>query len=167
MAKILMIDDDRDLVASMKILLEARGHEFHHTANGEAGLRAVGEIAPDLIVLDVMMDRYTEGFRVSQLLRDPADDSEYAAYRAVPIVVLTSIHRTTTHRFGANEDALPVDAFLEKPVPHDQLLTTIAELLAKGAARRSPGVASHRAKCDDARGDPRLAADATLAIISC
>jgi CheY-like chemotaxis protein len=131
MAKILMIDDDRDLVASMKILLEAHGHEFHSMPNGEAGLRAVGEISPNLILLDVMMDRYTEGFRVSQLLRDPADDSKYAAYRAVPIVVLTSIHRTTTHRFGPNEDALPVDAFLEKPVPHDQLLATIDKLLAR------------------------------------
>jgi CheY-like chemotaxis protein len=136
MAKILMIDDDLDLVASMKILLEAHGHQFHSTPNGESGLRAVREISPDLIVLDVMMDRYTEGFRVSQLLRDPAEDSAYAAHRAVPIVVLTSIHRTTPHRFGPNLDALPVDAFLEKPVPHDKLLATVDQLLAKNAAPR-------------------------------
>ena len=136
MATILMIDDDRDLVATMKILLEAHGHEFLSMPNGEAGLRAVREVCPDLIVLDVMMDRYTEGFRVSQLIRDQSDDSPYAACRNVPILALTSIHRTTSHRFGPNLDALPVDAFLEKPVPHDQLLTTIAELLAKGAARR-------------------------------
>ena len=135
MAKILMIDDDRDLVAAMKILLEAHGHQFYSTPNGEAGLRAVKEFCPDAIVLDVMMDRYTEGFRVSQLLRDPSDDSPYAAHRNVPILVLTSIHRTTPHRFGPNLDALPVDAFLEKPVPHDLLLSTLDALLAKAAAR--------------------------------
>jgi hypothetical protein len=84
-----------------------------------------------------MMDRYTEGFRVSQLIRDPSDDSPYAASRNVPILVLTSIHRTTAYRFGPNLDALPVDAFLEKPVPHDRLLATIDELLA--------GVTSSRA----------------------
>jgi two-component system, OmpR family, response regulator ChvI len=133
MAKILMIDDDRDLVASMKILLEAHGHEFYSTPNGEAGLRRVKEVSPDVILLDVMMDRYTEGFRVSQRLRDPAEDSPYADFRNVPIVVLTSIHRTTSYRFGPNVDALPVDAFLEKPVPNDRLLATIEELVAKPA----------------------------------
>jgi len=131
MAKILMIDDDRDLVASMKILLEAHGHEFHSMPNGEAGLRRIKDVCPDLIVLDVMMDRYTEGFRVSQLIRDQSDDSPYAGCRSVPILVLTSIHRTTPHRFGPNLDALPVDAFLEKPVPNDQLLATIDKLLAR------------------------------------
>jgi CheY-like chemotaxis protein len=136
MAKILMIDDDSDLVAATKILLEAHGHVFHSMPNGEGGLRCVKEVRPDLIVLDVMMDRYTEGFRVSQLIREPSDDSPYAACRNVPILVLTSIHRTTPHRFGPDVDALPVDAFLEKPVPHRQLLATIDSLLVKAAARR-------------------------------
>jgi CheY-like chemotaxis protein len=136
MAKILMIDDDRDLVESMRILLEAHGHHFHSMPNGEAGLRRIKEVCPDLIVLDVMMDRYTEGFRVSQLIRDQSDDSPYASCRSVPILVLTSIHRTTPHRFGPNLDALPVDAFLEKPVPNDQLLAAIDSLLAKTAEKQ-------------------------------
>ena len=131
MAKILMIDDDRDLVASMKILLEAHGHEFHSTPNGEAGLRRLKDLSPDLILLDVMMDRYTEGFSVSRRLRDPADDSPYGDFRNVPIVVLTSIHRTTPYRFGPNVETLPVDAFLEKPVPNDRLLATIDELVTR------------------------------------
>jgi two-component system, OmpR family, response regulator ChvI len=134
MAKILMIDDDRDLVTSMKILLEAHGYEFQSMPNGEAGLRRIKEACPDLVILDVMMDRYTEGFRVSQLIRDQSDDSPYACCRSVPILVLSSIHRTTPHRFGPNLDALPVDAFLEKPVPNDQLLAAVATLLKKGAA---------------------------------
>jgi CheY-like chemotaxis protein len=131
MATILMVDDDADLVSAIKTLLEARGHAFHSASNGEQGLARLGETHPDLIILDVMMDRYTEGFRFSQLLRDPAETSPYAAYRSVPILVLTSIHRTTSHRFGPHEDSLPVDAFLEKPVSVDRLLQTVETLLQK------------------------------------
>jgi len=134
MATILMVDDDADLVNAIKMLLEARGYRFLSARNGEQGLQRVKEDSPDLIILDVMMDRYTEGFRFSQTLRDPDETSAYAAYRHIPLLVLTSIHRTTTHRFGPREDSLPVDAFLEKPVPADQLLGTIDTLLKKSAA---------------------------------
>lgn len=138
MATVLMVDDDADLVNAIKMLLEARGHRFLAARNGEEGLQQVKANGPDLIILDVMMDRYTEGFRFSQTLRDPEDTSAYAAYRTIPIVVLTSIHRTTAHRFAPREDSLPVDAFLEKPVPADQLLATIDTLLRKRAAATNP-----------------------------
>ena len=131
MPTILMVDDDADLVNAIKMLLEARGYRFLSARNGEQGLQRVKQDSPDLIILDVMMDRYTEGFRFSQTLRDPDEASGYAAYRNIPLLVLTSIHRTTTHRFGPHEDSLPVDAFLEKPVPADQLLATIDALLRK------------------------------------
>ncbi len=130
MATILMVDDDADLVSAVKVLLEAHGHQVHSAPNGEQGLRCLRETTPDLIILDVMMDRYTEGFRFSQTLRDSEEGSPYAAYRSVPILVLTSIHRTTAHRFAPHEGSLPVDAFLEKPVPTEQLLQTIDVLLA-------------------------------------
>ena len=75
MATILMVDDDTDLVAALKTLLENKGHRFYAAANGELGLRRVKETDPDLIILDVMMDRYTEGFHVAQVLRDTSDES--------------------------------------------------------------------------------------------
>jgi len=131
MATILMIDDDRDLVAVTKLVVEAHGHTFHSAPNGDAGLRLALGLHPDVILLDVMMDRYTEGFYVSQKLRDTEEDSPYASCRDIPILVLTSIHRTTPHRFGPNETALPVDAFLEKPASPEQLLASIDALLAK------------------------------------
>lgn len=136
MATILMIDDDADLAAALKVLLEAKGHVFHAAVNGEIGLRRVRETDPDLIILDVMMDRYTEGFHVAQVLRDPSDASEYAAHRNVPILVLTAVHRTTPFRFGPNEGSLPVDAFLEKPATADRLMATVEELLNKTTAPR-------------------------------
>jgi len=137
MATILMVDDDSDLINAVKVVLEANGHRLHSASNGEQGLQRIRETKPDLIILDVMMDRYTEGFRFSQTVRDPDEHSPYAAFRSVPILVLTSIHRTTTHRFAPHDQSLPVDAFLEKPVPTSQLLQTIDSLL---AAERPDGV---------------------------
>ncbi len=136
MATILMVDDDADLVAAVKMMLEAHGHQVHSAPNGEQGLRRVAETNPDLIILDIMMDRYTEGFRFSQLLRNPDDDSRYAGYRSVPILVLSSIHRTTSHRFTPREGSLPVDAFLDKSVSPDVLLRTIEGLVSKKESAR-------------------------------
>jgi CheY-like chemotaxis protein len=133
MAKILMIDDDPDIIEAVRIPLEARGHEVHAAHSGPEGLRMVKEVNPNLIILDVMMDTHTEGFHVSLTLRDRALDSEYAAYRKVPILMLTSIHQATRHRFWPDEDYLPVDAFMEKGTPPDVLLAKVDELLAKAA----------------------------------
>ncbi len=129
MAKILMIDDDPDFVTGMRILLESRGHEVIAAFNGEAGLKAVKEVNPDLILLDVMMDTRTEGFHVSLQLRDRSPQSEYAPWRNVPILMLTSIHQSTSLRFNLDEDYLPVNAFLEKSVRFDVILDKVNALL--------------------------------------
>ncbi len=134
MARILIIDDDGDFVAGMRILLESRGHAVIAALNGEEGLKRVKETDPDLILLDVMMDTRTEGFHVSLRLRDRSPDSEFAAWRNVPILIVTSIHQTTRLRFGPDEDYLPVDALLEKSVRFDVIVEKIEELV-KGAAR--------------------------------
>ncbi len=129
MARILMIDDDDDFVVGMRILLESRGYEFFAASNGTEGLARVKEINPDLILLDVMMDTRTEGFHVSLRLRDRSPCAEYAAWRDVPILMLTSIHQTTRLRFAPDEDYLPVDRLLEKSVRLDVILATIEEML--------------------------------------
>ena len=136
MAKILMIDDDPDFVTGIRILLESRGHQFFTASNGEAGLTRVKEVHPDLILLDVMMDTRTEGFHVSLQLRDRSPESPYAAYRDVPILMLTSIHQTTPLLFGPDEEYLPVNALFEKSVRLDVILAKIDELL-QAASRRA------------------------------
>ena len=131
MAKILMIDDDPDILTAIRIPLEASGHEFFEARSGEEGLEKIKEIDPDLIILDVMMETATEGFQMSLKLRDRSPDSEYAAYRDIPILMLTAIHTTTPLRFTPDEDYLPVDAFLDKSADPDQLLAKVDELLKK------------------------------------
>ncbi len=123
--KILIIDDDDDLVLAMRLPLEAAGYKVSRAANGEEGLRKVKEVNPDLIILDVMMDTTTAGFQVSLALRSPDADSEFQAFSKIPILMLTAIHTTTPLRFGPDAEYLPVDAFLEKPIEPAKLLEQV------------------------------------------
>jgi len=131
MPKILVIEDDPDMVAALRMPLEANGYEVVTAANGEEGLRAVKEVEPDLIILDVMMETTTAGFQVSLQLRSPDPESEYSAYRHIPILMLTAIHTTTSLRFGPDEAYLPVDDFVDKPVDPDALLAKVRALIRK------------------------------------
>ncbi len=131
MAKILIIDDDPDIVMAVRLCLRSAGHEVFDASNSERGLRLLEEIRPDLIVLDVMMDTATEGFQTALQLRSPDPASPLAAYQHIPILVLTALHTTTDLRFGPDEDYLPVDAFIDKPIEPDKLVSTVNQLLGK------------------------------------
>ncbi len=128
---ILIIDDDPDMAEALRMPLEAHGYTVAHAGSGRVGLNMVKELTPDLIILDVMMETATEGFQVSLALRSPDADSAYAAYSHIPILMLTSIHSTTPLRFGPDQDYLPVDAFIDKPIDPDELLAKVGELLRK------------------------------------
>ncbi len=128
MPKILVIEDDADMVMAIRMPLEANDYEVFAASTGVEGLQKVKEIEPDLIILDVMMETTTAGFQVSLQLRSPSPESEYAAYRQVPILMLTAIHTTTALRFGPDEAYLPVDDFVDKPVDPDVLLEKVRAL---------------------------------------
>ena len=129
MPKILVIEDDADMVMAIRMPLEANGYEVFEAATGEEGLQQVKKVEPDLIILDVMMETTTAGFQVSLQLRSPDADSEYAAYREIPILMLTAIHTTTSLRFGPDEAYLPVDDFVDKPIDPDVLLEKVRALI--------------------------------------
>jgi CheY-like chemotaxis protein len=123
MPKILVIEDDADMFEALRMPLEANGYELIAASTGE--------VEPDLIILDVMMETTTAGFQVSLQLRSPDPKSEYAAYRNIPILMLTAIHDTTSLRFGPDEAYLPVDDFVDKPIDPDVLLEKVAALIAE------------------------------------
>jgi two-component system alkaline phosphatase synthesis response regulator PhoP len=129
--KILIIDDDPDLVYALRLPLEAAGYQVSSAGNGRAGLQTVKRVNPDLIILDAMMDWPTDGFHVCLALRNPTHTSEYAAYRSIPIFMLTAIHSTTALRFAPDPDYLPVDSFLEKPLSPNELLDQVRQQLDK------------------------------------
>jgi len=127
--KILLVEDNPDMVVALRMPLEATGYQVFVATTGQDALRQVKEINPALIVLDVMMETSTAGFQVSLQLRSPDPRSEYAAYRHIPILMLTAIHTTTSLRFGPDEVYLPVDDFVDKPVDPDVLLDKVRGLL--------------------------------------
>ncbi len=130
MAKILIIDDDADMVLAARLTLEGAGHEVIEASSGAEGLEKIKAEKPDLIVLDVMMDTTTEGFQLALKLRSPDPRSEYAAFKDIPVLMLTAIHTTAPVRVAPDADYLPVDAFVDKPIDPDELLKKVEELLA-------------------------------------
>ena len=132
-AKILIVDDDPDIVESLKMTLEANRYEVYTAANGQEGLIQVKSVKPDLIILDVMMDTITEGFQVSYQLRNPDPKSEYSKYSKIPILMLTAIVEKKHMKFStkADGDFLPVDDFVEKPIRPQVLLEKVKKMLKK------------------------------------
>ncbi|MEW6195864.1 MAG: response regulator [Bacteroidota bacterium] len=129
--KILMIDDDANLVNVIKIVLETKNYEFDSASSASEGLVKIKEFKPDLIILDVIMEDFVAGFRVLSELRTGGEKSEYKAFSNVPILMLTSVTTKTTISFSEKVGTalLPVDAFIEKPVKPAELMFKIEELL--------------------------------------
>ena len=124
--KILIVDDDPDLVEAMKVVLESKNYRVVTAESGEEGLKKVKAERPDLIILDVMMESRDKGFDVSRKIR--ADKTT----KDVPILMLTAVKEETGTGFArqaGDETWLPVDAYIEKPLKPDELLTRVEELL--------------------------------------
>lgn len=129
--KILMIDDDINLVNVVKMVLEAKEYQFFTAHSAADGLEKIKECNPDLIILDVIMEDFVAGFRVVSELRTGGPDSEFSAYSQIPILMLTSVTTKTNVNFSEKVGTalLPVDAFIEKPVKPARLISKIEELL--------------------------------------
>lgn len=134
MSKILVVDDDPDMALATRMALENAGYEVVEARNQKDGLAKVKAEHPDLIILDVMMDTATAGFQTALELRSNDPNSEYKEFRDIPIIVFTSIHSTTSVRFGPDESFLPVDAFINKPLDPEPFIDKVKELLNKNGA---------------------------------
>jgi CheY-like chemotaxis protein len=130
--KILMIDDDVNLVNVVMMVLEAKGYEFAAAYSAAEGLEKIKQVNPHLIILDVIMEDFVAGFRVISELRTAEPGSTFSAYAQIPILMLTSVTAKTSINFSdkVGTALLPVDAFIEKPVKPGDLLQKIEELLA-------------------------------------
>lgn len=125
---ILVIDDDKDLVETMRVILESKGYTVRYAYNGKQGQAKIEEKTPDLIILDVMMSTDTEGFDLAYKLKRNKE------YYKVPILMLTSFPsgmaekgpESFQHILG---EEWPVTEFIEKPVDPDDLIAIIEEVL--------------------------------------
>ena len=126
MAKILIVDDDRDFIDTARLVLESAGYEVVGAASRSAGMAAVASARPDLIVLDVMMEVPDDGFTMAYDLRKQGC--------AAPILMLSSIDRVTGFSFGSDAEMVPVDMFESKPIEPQKFLEKIAVLLKQGGS---------------------------------
>jgi CheY-like chemotaxis protein len=125
--KILVIDDDVQLVDTVRTLLESVGYQVSSAYQSEKGVALAKEIQPDLILLDVMFagPPGPNGIELSrQLHQDPV-------LKDVPVIVLSGVKRVLDMpvKLAPDEDYMPVKAFLEKPFKPDQLLAEIEKIL--------------------------------------
>jgi CheY-like chemotaxis protein len=123
--KILLIDDDVDIVEMNRVLLEQAGYQVCIAYNGADGLQKVLEEKPDLVVLDVMMTTAGEGFEVAKQIRRQEQCKD------LPILMLTGVNMESgfSLRVGPDKEWNPVDGFIDKPVKKEVLLNKIAVLL--------------------------------------
>lgn len=129
-AKILIIDDDPDLTQALRTTLESRQYIVVTAADRSEGMQKIKDDKPDLIILDVMMATWQDGFEMARELR--AD----AQFKDMPILMLSAIKDRTGVGFKSSvgdPDWLPVDRFLDKPVEPDVLLAEVDKLLSERA----------------------------------
>lgn len=128
--KVLIIDDDLDIVESMRIVLESRNYHVLTAYDPKSGYEMAKSEKPALILLDIMMPSGAEGFQFVWKLRNDADKE----VSGLPILVVSAVHsKTDLKLYPDQEDStyeageyLPVQAFLDKPVQPGDLLESVA-----------------------------------------
>ena len=129
-AKILIIDDDEDYLASTRALLEGEGYEVSEAGSGHDGLAAASAQRPDLIVLDIMMESPVEGYTVVQALKFRA---EYKDVAEIPIVMVSSIQEDPASRFpmAGEVPMITPDAYFSKPLEIPKFLECVRQMLSR------------------------------------
>jgi DNA-binding response OmpR family regulator len=117
--RILIADDEPNIVVSLEFLMKKMGHVVRVASNGEEALDAVGEFNPDLILLDIMMPRMS-GFDLCQTVR------ENPAWKGIKIVMLSAKGREIEVNKGM---AVGADAYVTKPFSTRELVAKVRELL--------------------------------------
>lgn len=136
--KILVVDDEPDMVEAIEVCLVHEGYEVLTAQNGLEGLEAAQSQDPDLVVLDVMMPG-ENGYRVARSIRE--NEESRPRPRRVPIILLTARDLSSDpEREQMFMDFTQADLMMYKPFDMDELLTRIRELLEpeKGVSAERP-----------------------------
>ena len=114
--KILIIDDDLDILETLGSLLEYEGFEVHSADSVEAGMEAVEQVAPDVILLDIMFpEKKTRGFEAAGEIKEE--------HPKIPIFAITAINRE--YAFEFDQADIKAEEFINKPVKLDRLVELI------------------------------------------
>jgi DNA-binding response OmpR family regulator len=121
MAKVLVVDDEPNIVLSLEFLMEQAGFEVVTAEDGEQALARVNEAHPDLLLLDISLPGIS-GFDVLERLRGEADTAQ------LPIIMLTAHGRDVEREKGM---ALGADDYITKPFSTQSLVEKVKALLIK------------------------------------
>jgi len=130
-ADILLVDDDRDIRDSIKIVLEKNGYSIRTAANGRDAMAELKKSLPDIMLLDIMMSHDTEGFDLAFELKQSPE------FENLPIIIMTSFLDKVRaegpdqyqHILG---ESWPAKWMFEKPVDHKKLIQKIEDILENG-----------------------------------
>lgn len=116
--KILLVDDEKDLVETMILRLEASGYEVISAFDGQEALDKAKSENPDLIILDLMLPK-VDGFKVCRMLK--FDEK----YKKIPIILFSARAQDVDKQMGKDVGA---EAYITKPFDSQILLAKIEEL---------------------------------------
>jgi DNA-binding response OmpR family regulator len=119
--RILLVDDDQEIVESMRLALQAKGYEIQVARDGNQGLAMAERETPDLVILDMMMPKRS-GFLVIEKLRRSSND----AVVRQKIIMITANEGS---RHKAYAEMLGVDDYIRKPFAMDRLMDSVERLL--------------------------------------
>jgi CheY-like chemotaxis protein len=117
--KILVVDDDQDLVLATRLVLESAGYTVEAASTGEAGIKKMRASTPDLVLMDVMMANPLDGYHTTQQI---ADDPVLSR---VPVVMISSIAASQYAETFPTNQHLAIRDFVSKPVEPERLLARI------------------------------------------
>ncbi len=123
--KVLMIDDDPSFITAITPILESRGYQVEAAHNKEEGMEKIEKLRPDLILLDIMMERLTDGFDLCYKLKHDPE------LRKIPVLAVSAINKEVGFSFSPRTDGeyFQADDFVEKPVKPENLLQRVEKLL--------------------------------------
>ena len=124
--KILVVDDDTDVLEALTMILERRGYQVITAQDGIEGLACLKAEKPDLMILDLLMPKM-DGFGVLKELREP----RWSEFRDVPILIQTAVREEASRRRYELETGveLEVEDYIEIPISPDILLQRIEKLI--------------------------------------
>jgi len=117
--KVLIVDDEPNIVAALEYLLQRTGYEVQAASDGDDALRQVEDFVPDLVLLDVMMAQKS-GYEVCQRIRERED------WRRIKIIMLSARGREAEVNKGLS---LGADLYITKPFSNAELVARIGDLL--------------------------------------
>ncbi len=129
MANILIIDDDLDIIDSLKMILESNGHQISVKTDTDDLVSTIQQTSPDLIILDIIFpEDPNAGFAAARELHKNEEVKD------IPVLLLSAVNQQSNMSFGfsetdISEDFMPVKGFIEKPVEPAVLLSKVKELL--------------------------------------